>query len=68
MPSSYEAMRDRFAQNAPKDSKKYNEAQSRAAAIYNSKHKKRPVTGKHAKRRGKLSSREASDALQERAS
>ena len=45
MPKQYEAMRDKFAQGAPKDSKKYNEAQSKAAAIYNSRHKK-PVSNK----------------------
>jgi hypothetical protein len=68
MPKPYEAMRDKFAEGAPKDSKKYDAAQSKAAAIYNSKHKKNPVTGKHGpKRRGRpvLSSKEAADSLQE---
>lgn len=46
MPRAYEAMRDKFAEGAPVDSPKYNAAQSKAAAIYNAKHKKRPVTGK----------------------
>lgn len=46
MPKAYEAMRDKFAQGAKKDSPKYNAAQAKAAAIYNSKHPKAPVTGK----------------------
>jgi len=46
MPKQYEAMRDKFAEGAPVDSPKYNRAQSKAAAIYNSKHKDNPVTGK----------------------
>jgi len=45
MPKQYEAMRDKFAQGAPKDSPAYNQAQSKAAAIYNSRHPKQPVTG-----------------------
>lgn len=46
MPKAYESMRDKFAKGAPEDSPEYNAAQSKAAAIYNSKHKKNPVTGK----------------------
>lgn len=67
MPKAYEAMRDRFAEGAPVDSPKYDRAQSRAAAIYNAKHPKAPVTGKHRKKgRVKVSSREAADALERR--
>lgn len=43
MPKQYEAMRDKFAEGAPEDSEKYDRAQSKAAAIYNAKHKKNPV-------------------------
>lgn len=43
MPKQYEAMRDKFAQGAPVGSKKYKEAQTKAAKIYNSKHPKTPV-------------------------
>ena len=47
MPKQYEAMRDKFAKGAAVDSPAYNRAQSKAAAIYNSQHPGRPVTGKH---------------------
>jgi hypothetical protein len=50
MPKAYEAMRDKFAQGADEDSPKYDRAQAKAAAIYNAKHKKRPVTSRHKKR------------------
>jgi hypothetical protein len=66
MPKAYEAMRDRFAEGAPVDSPKYDRAQSRAAAIYNAKHPGRPVTGKHKRKRAKVSSSEAADALERR--
>jgi len=46
MPKQYEAMRGKFAQGAKKDSPKYNAAQSKAAAIYNSKHPGKPVSNK----------------------
>lgn len=46
MPKQYEALRDKFAKGAPKDSPAYNRAQAKAAAIYNAKHPKAPVTGK----------------------
>lgn len=46
MPRAYEAMRDKFAEGAPVDSPKYDRAQARAAAIYNARHKGRPVTGR----------------------
>lgn len=46
MPAAYEAMRDKFAEGAPKGSAKYKRAQAKAAAIYNSKHPERPVTGR----------------------
>jgi hypothetical protein len=45
MPKAYESMRDKFAEGAEVDSPKYDAAQSKAAAIYNAKHKKAPVTG-----------------------
>ena len=41
MPAQYEAIRDKLAKKMP-----LAEAKSHAAAIYNSKHKERPVTGK----------------------
>jgi len=41
MPAAYESMRDKFAK-----SMSYDAAQSKAAAIYNSKHKENPVTGR----------------------
>lgn len=44
MPKAYEKMRDKFAQSMP-----YDEAQAKAARIYNSKHPKAPVTGAHKK-------------------
>jgi len=34
MPKQYEAIRDSLAKGAKKDSPKYNQSQSRAAAIY----------------------------------
>ena len=37
MPKMYESLRDQFAKGAKKDSPKYNQSQSRAAAIYVSK-------------------------------
>ena len=40
MPKRYEAMRDKFAKGAKVDSPEYNQAQSKAAAIYNSSRKK----------------------------
>lgn len=46
MPKEYEAIRDKLAQGAPVDSPKYNQAQSEAAAIYNSRHKGNPVTSR----------------------
>lgn len=53
MPKAYEAMRDKFAKGAPVDSPEYNAAQSKAAAIYNSTHKRNPVTGKSDKKKAK---------------
>jgi hypothetical protein len=46
MPKQYEAMRDKFAGGAKKDSPAYNRAQAKAAAIYNAAHPKSPVTNK----------------------
>ena len=43
MPKAYEAMRDKFI----KEGLSKNAAQEKAAKIYNSKHPKAPVTGKH---------------------
>jgi hypothetical protein len=51
MPKAYEAMRDKFAGGAAKDSPKYDRAQAKAAAIYNAKHKDAPVTGRHRRKR-----------------
>jgi hypothetical protein len=45
MPKAYEAMRDKFAKGAAVDSPAYDAAQSKAAAMYNAKHKQNPVTG-----------------------
>lgn len=59
MPKPYVAMRDKFAKGAKKDSPAYNKAQSRAAAIYNSRHPDRPMSGAHpegAPRKGKPAS------------
>lgn len=42
MPKAYEAMRDKFAS----EGMDYDKAQGKAAAIYNSKHKGAPVTGR----------------------
>ena len=53
MPKAYESMRDKFAKGASKDSPEYDAAQSKAAAIYNSKHKGKPVTGKKKDKRAK---------------
>ena len=39
MPKKYEAIRDKCAGKAKKDSPKYNQCQSKAAAIYNSQRK-----------------------------
>jgi hypothetical protein len=47
MPHAYEKMRDKFAKGAKKDSPAYNSAQSKAAAIYNAKHPKRPMSSAH---------------------
>jgi hypothetical protein len=47
MPKQYEALRDKFKKEGLSDKA----AKEKAAAIYNSKHPKTPVTGKH-KRRG----------------
>lgn len=41
MPKAYESMRDKFSKSMD-----YDAAQAKAAAIYNSKHKDNPVTGK----------------------
>jgi hypothetical protein len=46
MPKAYESMRNKFAKGAAKDSPEYDAAQSKAAAIYNAKHKDSPMTGK----------------------
>lgn len=48
MPAKYEAIRDKLAKGAKKDSPAYNRAQSSAAAIYNAQRKPgaKPVTGK----------------------
>jgi hypothetical protein len=40
MPKQYEALRDKCAKGAAKDSDKYNQCQSKAAAIYNSLQKR----------------------------
>lgn len=53
MPAMYEKLRDKFAKGAPEDSPKYDAAQSKAAAIYNAKHKGKPVTGKSDKKKSK---------------
>lgn len=45
MPHAYAVMRDKFAKGAAVDSPAYNAAQSKAAAIYNSKHKDNPMHG-----------------------
>ena len=47
MPKQYEAMRQKFAKGAKKDSPAYNRAQSRAAAIYNSQHQDMPMAAAH---------------------
>lgn len=44
MPKQYEAMRDKFAKGAKPGTPKYKAAQTRAAKIYNAKHKSAPVT------------------------
>jgi hypothetical protein len=44
MPKQYEAMRDKFAKGAKPGSAAYKAAQSKAARIYNAKHKSAPVT------------------------
>lgn len=49
MPKQYEAMRDKFV----KEGMDYDEAQSKAAAIYNAKHKSAPV-GSHEGKKSKL--------------
>lgn len=55
MPKAYESMRDKFAKGAAKDSPEYDAAQSKAAAIYNSKHKSKPVVGKKKSKKRKKS-------------
>lgn len=62
MPKQYESMRDKFAEGAPEDSEKYDKAQSKAAAIYNAKHKKNPVTGKDKKKSKKKKSKKGAMA------
>lgn len=42
MPKQYEAMRDKFKSEGMSDK----DAKTKAAKIYNSKHPKKPVTGK----------------------
>jgi hypothetical protein len=59
MPKAYESMRDKFAKGAPKDSPEYDAAQSKAAAIYNSKHKDSPVTGKKKGKKAKKAKKKA---------
>jgi|KBSSwiStaDraftv2_1062776.scaffolds.fasta_scaffold14219_12 hypothetical protein len=52
MPAQYEAIRDKaMSEGMSKD-----KAQSKAAAIYNSKHPNNPVTGKHDKTKKMLKS------------
>lgn len=53
MPHAYEVMRDKFAKGAAVDSPAYNAAQSKAAAIYNSKHPGNPMHGADVKRKTK---------------
>lgn len=43
MPKAYEAMRNKFKASGMSDAA----AKTKAAKIYNSKHPKAPVTGKH---------------------
>lgn len=50
MPRQYEAMRDKFA----KEGMNYDEAQGKAARIYNAKHPDTPVTGKSEKKKPPL--------------
>lgn len=50
MPKQYEAIRDKLAKTMS-----YDEAQSHAAAIYNSKHPGAPVTGRSEGKRKKKS-------------
>ena len=45
MPKAYEKMRDEFKKQGLSDKA----AKAKAARIYNSKHPKQPVTGKHKK-------------------
>lgn len=56
MPARYEAMRDKFAKGARKDSAAYNRAQTKAAKIYNATRKRGepPLSGhmKEMKRHG----------------
>ena len=47
MPKQYEAIRDKLAKGAAVDSPAYNQAQSRAAAIYNSSHQSEPMSSAH---------------------
>ena len=53
MPKQYESMRDSFMKQGLSRDK----AQSKAAAIYNSKHKSNPVGPKHVAPRGKSRSK-----------
>jgi len=46
MPEGYERLRDKFI----KDGMSVKAAKTKAAKIWNSKHKKNPVTGKHKKK------------------
>jgi hypothetical protein len=62
MPKAYEAMRDKFAKGAKVDSPAYDQAQSKAAAIYNSKHPGKPVTGR--RKKSGMKGGHAADALQ----
>ena len=51
MPKAYEAMRDKFAKGAKVNSPRYDQAQTKAAKIYNAGRKPgaKPVTGKRGK-------------------
>jgi len=49
MPKAYEKMRDKFKKEGLPSKK----AKAKAAAIYNSKHPKNPVTSRKHERRGK---------------
>jgi hypothetical protein len=49
MPKQYESIRNSLAKNAKKDSPKYNQAQSRAAAIFVGQGKTKKVRSQRAK-------------------